>query len=38
MDSTLRKGINFDLDTDALKQYYSKGDWHNAYHDVRNVI
>ena len=35
MDSTLRKGINFDLDTDALKQYYSKGDWHNAYYDVR---
>ena len=30
MDSTQRKGINFDLDT-ALQQHYPKGDWHNAY-------
>ena len=35
MDSTQRKGINFDLDTEALQKYYPKGDWHNAYYDVR---
>ncbi len=35
MDSTQRKGIYFDLDTEALKEYYLKGDWHNAYYDVR---
>lgn len=35
MDSTQRKGINFDLDTEALQEYYPKGDWHNAYADVR---
>ena len=35
MDSSLRKGINFDLDTEALKRHYPKGDWHNAYYDVR---
>ena len=35
MDSTQRKGINFDLDTEALQQHYPKGDWHNAYYDVR---
>ena len=31
MDSLQRKGINFDLNTQALKEYYPKGDWHNAY-------
>lgn len=35
MDNSLRKGINFDLDTTALQQHYPKGDWHNAYYDVR---
>ena len=35
MDSTQRKGIKFDLDTEALQQHYPKGDWHNAYYDVR---
>lgn len=35
MDSTQRKGINFDLDTEALQKYYPKGGWHNAYYDVR---
>ena len=35
MDSTQRKGINFDLDTEELKKHYPKGDWHNAYYDVR---
>lgn len=38
MDSTQRKGINFDLDTEALKKYYPKGDWHNAYNDVRSFF
>lgn len=35
MDNSLRKGINFDLDTAALQEYYPKGDWHNACYDVR---
>ena len=30
MDNSLRKGINFDLDTAALQEHYPKGDWHNA--------
>ena len=38
MDSTQRKGINFDLDTEALKEHYPKGDWHNAYYDVRAYL
>lgn len=35
MDSLQRKGINFDLNTEALKQYYPKENWNNAYYDVR---
>ncbi|MCD7765024.1 MAG: hypothetical protein LUH53_00680 [Lachnospiraceae bacterium] len=38
MDSVQRKGINFDLDTAALKRYYPGGDWHNAYNDVRQYF
>lgn len=38
MDSSQKKGINFDLDTEALKRYYTKGDWHNAYNDVRRYL
>ena len=38
MDSSLRKGINFDLDTEALKKYYPKGDWRHAYYDVRGFF
>lgn len=38
MNSGQKKGINFDLDTNALKIYYTKGDWRNAYHDVRNFF
>ena len=38
MDSLQRKGINFDLNTQALKEYYPKGDWHNAYADVRDFL
>ena len=37
MDSLQRKGINFDLNTQALKEYYPKGDWHiqgSGYHSV----
>ena len=37
MDSLQRKGINFDLNTQALKEYYPKGDWHNAYADVTDL-
>lgn len=36
MDSSLRKGINFDLDTQALQKHYPKGNWHHAYDDFRN--
>lgn len=38
MDSRQKKGINFDLDTEALKEHYIKGDWRNAYHDIRNFF
>lgn len=38
MDSLQKKGINFDLDTEALKKYYPKSDWHNAYYDVRSFF
>jgi virulence-associated protein VapD len=35
MDSTLRKGINFDLMKRALIDYYPKSNWRNAYEDVK---
>lgn len=35
MNSGQKKGINFDLDTNALKIHYTEGDWRNAYYDVR---
>ena len=38
MDSKQKKGINFDLDTESLKKYYPKGDWHNAYNDLRTYF
>lgn len=38
MDSLQRKGIHFDLDTEALKKYYQKGDWHNAYSEIRTFF
>lgn len=38
MDSALRKGINFDLSTEALQNYYPKADWYNAYYDVRSYF
>ncbi|MCD8018308.1 MAG: hypothetical protein LUF92_01605 [Clostridiales bacterium] len=38
MNSGQRKGIYFDLDTEALKAHYPKNDWHNAYYDVRNFL
>lgn len=38
MNRNQKKGINFDLDTEALKKRYTNGDWHNAYYDVRNFF
>jgi len=38
MDSLQKKGINFDLDTESLKHCYPKGDWHNAYFDIRGFF
>ena len=38
MNSGQKKGINFDLDTNALKIHYTEGDWRNAYYDVRNFF
>ena len=35
MSELKRKVINFDLDTKALKENYKKGDWHNAYNDIK---
>ncbi|SUX26350.1 hypothetical protein [Campylobacter upsaliensis] len=32
------KSIAFDLDTKALKENYTKGDWHNAYNDINPVM
>ena len=32
------KTIAFDLDTKILKERYTKGDWHNAYSDIRAFI
>lgn len=33
--SISRKAINFDLDTNILKQVYKKGDYTNAYNEIR---
>lgn len=33
-----RKQIAFDLDTEALKQYYPKGRFENAYYDIRSFM
>jgi virulence-associated protein VapD len=30
----VRQGIHFDMDTKALKKYYPKPSWRNAYDDV----
>lgn len=38
MDSAQKKGVNFDLNTEALKLHYTKGDWHNAYNDIRDYF
>lgn len=32
------KSIAFDLDTKALQEYYTKGDWHNAYNDIGSFL
>lgn len=33
-DNKRLKSIAFDLDTKALQEHYTKGDWHNAYNDI----
>lgn len=33
-----RKAINFDLDTNKLKEYYPNPSWRNAYQDIRNYM
>jgi len=35
---TAHKQIAFDLDTKALKRYYSKDGYQNAYYDIRRVM
>ena len=32
------KSIAFDLDSKALKENYTKGDWHNAYNDINSYL
>lgn len=32
------KSIAFDLDTKALQEHYTKGDWHNAYNDIGSFL
>lgn len=38
MDSLQKNGINFDLNTVALKEYYPKDNWNNAYYEVRSFF
>ncbi|MDO5392831.1 MAG: hypothetical protein Q4F24_17320 [Eubacteriales bacterium] len=38
MDNLQKKGINFDLDTEALKVHYPKENWNNAYYEVRSFF
>ena len=38
MDKDFKKGINFDLNTEELRRRYEKGDWHNAYYDIRRFL
>ncbi|MCR0532494.1 hypothetical protein MKC55_24415 [[Clostridium] innocuum] len=33
-----RKAINFDLDTNQLKRYYSETSYPNAYNDIRQFL
>lgn len=32
------KAVNFDLNVNNLKLYYDKGDYHNAYRDLKNFF
>ena len=32
------KSIAFDLDTKALQEHYTDGDWHNAYSDIGDFL
>ena len=36
--SVSRKAINFDLDTNILKQIYNNGDYINAYKEIRDFM
>ena len=38
MDYLHKKGINFDLDTVALKEHYPKDNWNNAYYELRSFF
>ncbi len=38
MDGSLKKGIFFDLDTEALKNYYPVKSWNNAYADIERFL
>jgi len=38
MANLTKKAFTFDLDTKALQKYYPKGDWHNAYSDIKNFF
>lgn len=38
MDDSLKKGIYFDLNIQALKMFYPKADWHHAYSDIRQFL
>jgi len=34
----IKQGIYFDLDTNALKQYYPKPSWNHAYDDIKSFL
>lgn len=38
MERRYRKAINFDLDTHRLKAFYTDGDYHTAYYDLRHFF
>ena len=38
MNAKKLKSIAFDLDTKALQEHYTKGDWHNAYNDINSFL
>lgn len=38
MNNKHKKALNFDLDTKALKQYYSNKNYRKAYEDIKNFL